>query len=87
MLGQPELFSKIEVPTGHLAAVVSRQAGSANIGPQGVDCACGRDAHVPHKGRAAIAAASHASVIAIDIFRWDSSEIGIAFQRKARPLR
>ena len=71
---------KIEAPPCHFAEVVSRQTSSANVRSHGVDRACRRDAYASHKRCTAIAAASHASMLAIDIHVGDSIEIGVAFQ-------
>ena len=70
--------SEIETPPRHPAGVVSRQASPANVRPDGVNRARRRDAHLSHKGGAAIAAASHASQVAIDIDAGDSIEIAVA---------
>jgi hypothetical protein len=71
---------KIEAPPRHFAGVVSRQTSSANVRPRGVDRACRRDAYASHKRCTAITAASHASMLAIDIRVGDSIEIGTTFQ-------
>ena len=71
---------EIEVPSCHLAGVISRQTSSANVRSHGVDRACSRDAYVSHKRCTAITAASHASMLAIGILLGDSIEIGVAFQ-------
>jgi hypothetical protein len=72
--------SKIEPQPCHFAEVISRQTGSANVRPRGVDRAFRRDAYLSHKRRTAITAASHAAWVAIDIRVGDSVEIGVAFQ-------
>jgi len=71
---------KTEAPSCHFAGVISRQTSSANTRSYGVDRACRRDAYVSHKRCTAIAVASHASMLAIDIRAGDSIEIGVTFQ-------
>jgi hypothetical protein len=51
---------KIEASPRHFAGVISRQTGSANVRPHGVDRACRGDAHLSYKRHTAITAASHA---------------------------
>jgi hypothetical protein len=58
--------SQIEATPRHLAGIISRQAGPANVRPHGVDCARGCDADFPEKRRAAIAVASDSSLPVID---------------------
>jgi hypothetical protein len=71
---------EIEAPPCLFAGVISRQTSSANVRPHGVDSACCGDAYLSLKRHTAIAAASHASQVAIDILVRDSLEIGVAFQ-------
>jgi hypothetical protein len=62
-----ELLLKIEALSCDPAGIIPWQARSANIRPHGVDRARRRDADISHKGCAAIAAASHTSLLVIDI--------------------
>ena len=74
------LSLETEAPACHLAGVVSRQTSPANVRPHGVDRACRRDAYASHKRCTAITAASHPSLLAIDIRVGNSIEIGVTFQ-------
>jgi hypothetical protein len=74
------LSLETEAPACHLAGVVSRQTSPANVRPHGVDRACRRDAYASHKRCTAITAASHPSMLAIDIRVGNSIEIGVTFQ-------
>jgi hypothetical protein len=78
---------KPEAPPGVEAGVISRQTSSADFGPHGIDRAGRRDADVAHERRTAIAVAAHASSLVIDVDAGDAGKIGIAFQRKVRPIR
>jgi hypothetical protein len=71
---------EIEAPPCHFAGVVSRQTSSANVWSRGVDRACRRDAYVSDKRCTAITAASHASMLMIDIRVRDSIQIRVTFQ-------
>jgi hypothetical protein len=70
----------MKAPSRHPAGVVARQASFANIRPQAVDRARRRDADLPDKRGAAIAAASHAAAFVINIRAGDLSELGVRFQ-------
>jgi hypothetical protein len=72
--------SEIEAPPCHLAGVISRQTGFADVRPHGVDRARRRDADVAHKGRAAIAVAPHSSPLVIDECARDPGKRGLIFQ-------
>jgi hypothetical protein len=69
---------KIEALTCHHAGIVARRARSANVGPYGVDRACGRYPHFSHQRGAAIAAATHASQAVVDIGAGDQIKVGLA---------
>jgi hypothetical protein len=86
ILTTPVTLSEIEAPPGHLAGIISWQTGFANVRPHGVDRARRRDADIPHKGRAAIAVAPHASLLVIDECARDSIKRRLVFQREPRPF-
>jgi hypothetical protein len=72
--------SEIEAPSRHLAGIISRQAGPANVRPHGVDTARGRDADFANKRRAAIAVASDSSLPVIDEYPRDPIKRGVVLQ-------
>jgi hypothetical protein len=78
---------EIEMPSRRQAGVIAGQTGFADVGPHGVDRARRRNADLTDKGRTAIAMASHAALCVIDIGGGNPIEIGVSFQREARPLR
>jgi hypothetical protein len=77
---------EIKAASRHFAGVIAGQASLANVGPQGVDRACRRNADVSHEGSTTISAASHASVFVINIYAGDLIEIRFIFQRETRPF-
>jgi hypothetical protein len=65
---------------GHAAGIVSRQTGSANIGPHRVYGAGRRNPDFTDKSRAAGSNAPHAAARVVDESTGDSREIGVGFQ-------
>ena len=69
---------KTEARTCHRAGIVARRAGSAHVGPDGVDRARGRYADISHECGAAITVATHAAAAAVDIGAGNQVEVGLA---------
>jgi hypothetical protein len=82
----PRPTSQSKPLSRHLAGLIARLAGAANIGPDAIDCAGCRNADLAHQGGAAIAVASHSCGRMVDKCAGNALELAIIFGREPGPV-
>lgn len=70
----------------HETGIVPGLTGAANLGPDAVNCAAGRDADLAGQGAAPVAQTPHAAQVQRHEPGWNAIEIGIVFGGEARPM-
>ena len=70
----------------HPAGVIARFARTADVGPQAVDATGGRNSNFADEGGAPITIAAHAGQSLIDERAGNEINVGICFEREARPI-
>lgn len=80
------MLSQAEPLPRKLARVIARFTSAADVRSNGIDCARGGDADLPHQGRATIPVAAHAPETMVGKLVGDAIEIGVILHCEAGPL-
>lgn len=79
-------ISEIVCPAGHEAFRIARHAGAAHFWPHVVNPAGGGFTDFARQRRATNTDASHAALVAGNVFGWNKRKLLVVFSGKSRPL-